>query len=150
MARADVAAVIARTTRKAQVMAKRYAEANMTAQGTIYRTDAPAFNPVNGALTVVAGDPVYSGKMGITTESGGLAGAYGDEPQATTSGEAYIPLDAAGPMVNDILVVEAHPDDQMLIGRAFQITDVGLGGRLTASRRLSLSGAQPSRQWRRT
>lgn len=150
MPRLETLSLLRRTTRTAQLLARRQAEAAMTATVVVARTDAPVFNPTTRSLAVPPGAMIYSGKAGITSGQGGDSGGYGDEPQTDTSLTIYIPLSATTPMVDDIVAVLTHPDDPAVVGRSFRVTDVGIGGRLIASRRLSVIGTQPSRTWRRS
>lgn len=131
--------------------AQRYAQMSMVDTIRIDRPGDPTLNTTSGDATATVLSTVYQGIGKVTTVSGPIQYQLGEEPQYFSSGEASIPLiDVDGnpttPQVNDVLIVETHPD-VLMVGRAFRIMDVKASGLIEAARTLTLTGVQRWAGW---
>lgn len=147
-------AVARRSLAYAQPLAQGNAEGAMNslvliqrpAEGT-YDEDTREYG--SPALTPVYDDPDmpgYGAMAGITPAEGPITMNLGDEPQYYSSVTIYIPARAARCRIDDVVLVMANPDPD-LVERYFRIIDVPDGGRINASQALSATGIAPSRAW---
>jgi Family of unknown function (DUF6093) len=125
--------------------ARRYAEANMTAQVKITRMDEAVLDE-SGGLTATEMHTVYEGKGRVYGVSGPMTMNLGEEPQYFSSTYVSIPYDATMPRVDDVIKVTEHYDET-LVGRTFRVMDVEAGGQYPAVRRMQVTGVQNSKAW---
>lgn len=126
--------------------ARRYAEANMTAQVKIVRMFEPFLDDATGELHVDEQFVVYEGKARVYGVSGPMTMNLGEEPQYFSSTYVSIPYSATTTRVDDVIEVTAHKD-WTLVGRSFRVMDVEGGGQYPAVRRMQVTGIQNSKQW---
>jgi hypothetical protein len=130
------------------VVAREFAESNMTAEVSITRKASAVFDAETGSLT--SGEPVvvYEGKARIYTVQGPVQNSYGDEPTYFSSTIVSVPVVTATlPRVDDLIEVTAHMADPIMVGRVFRVQDVEAGGQWMAARKLQVTGVQESQQW---
>lgn len=140
---ASLTDVVRNSMNVAQPLAQAYAEGNMEIEIEITRPAMRGFDRDAAAMTARAAFTVYAGKAGMGEETGGQVFNLGDEPQYYASSYVVIPLDAGRPQVNDDVKIVTHRDPE-LVDRHYRITAVSSGGRLPASRKCSLVGAEPA------
>lgn len=126
---------------------RRYAESNMSATVTVVRKYKPVFNETTGELASASPSVIYTGKARVATSSGPLTYAVGDESSYFQALTVSIPVVTADVMVDDLVLVTAHPGDPAVVGRVFRVTDVEAGGQWMAARKLSVVGVADSQQW---
>lgn len=146
-------------TREALLMARRYAESNMTAEVRIVRMDKirPDY-VVDGQWNADEMMDVYRGKARVYNVQGPLTMGIGDAPSYYSSTYVSIPsmeLDplskpsqfaGLSPRVDDLVEVVYH-DDPYMIDRKFRVLDVEAGGQFPVVRRMQCVGIQASKQW---
>lgn len=146
-------------SKEALLMARRYAESNMTADVRIIRMDAIREDYVKkGQWDADELFDIYRGKARVYNVSGPLTMGIGDSPSYYSSTMVSIPsmeldplsnpLRNAGlsPRVDDIVEILYHEDPYM-IDRKFRVLDVEAGGQFPAVRRMQVTGIQASKQW---
>lgn len=136
----------------AQTLIPPYAEGAMNSLVRItrpgsWKPDEGEYDPDEGTVVYADDlDPSLGAMAGITTSSGPMTLTIGDEPEYYDTLMVYIPRGSPEPWIDDILVVMANPEADM-IGRIFRVTSVGVGGRLQGSINMICTGAAKSHQW---
>lgn len=142
-----ISAMIARSTVAVRPMAQAYAEGNMIAVVKVTRPSMPVFDRNTGGLAAMGNDsPVYEGKGRVYNVTGPVQYALGDEPQYFSSTFVSIPITAAKPRIDDVVVILSHPDPNV-VGRSFRVQDVEAGGQIPVVHRMQVVGIQASREW---
>lgn len=131
----------------AQEHSQTYAEAVMNSTVRITRPASATYDEATREYNRPVVSAVYTGDAGITVAAGPITYSVGDEPTYYSSITCYVPhaLDIL-PRIDDVIEVLTGPDAD-LNGRAFRVTDVPVGGRISTSMALSATGIAPSRQW---
>lgn len=122
-------------------VARRYAEANMTARVRVTRKDA-LLQTSSGDVEATDLGIVYEGPGRVYDVSGPLTMSYGEAPSYHSTTYCSIPMEAEGDeitRINDMVEILDHID-QAVRGRIFRVTHVDSGGQLPVVRRLTLSG----------
>lgn len=146
-------------TRAALLLARRYAESNMTAQVRIIRMDKIRPDYVQrGQWDADELFDVYQGKARVYNVAGPVTMGIGDAPSYYSTTYVSIPsmeIDplsnpsqyaGLSPRVDDIVEVLKH-DDPYMIDRKFRVLDVEAGGQFPVVRRMQVIGIQASKQW---
>jgi len=151
-----IRAIVRRANTLAETYAAAQAEGTMTAVVKIIRRDDSTdlgWDSATSTLVmdepeVIWGPELPGGGIGkVSSVTGPVTMALGDEPQYFQSTFASIPKWAAQPEVDDILTVIAH-DDPKLVGRSYRVVDVERGGQIPVAHRMQVVGIQPGRTWR--
>jgi hypothetical protein len=136
----------------AQAMIPAYSEGAMNSLVRITRpgswsADSGEYDPDDGTVIYADDvDPTLGAMAGIAPSSGPLTLSVGDEPEYYDTLIVYLPRSADEPWIDDLLVVMANPEADM-IGRVFRVASVGAGGRLHGSVSLTCTGTAKSHQW---
>ena len=127
--------------------AQAQANATMVHSVVISRNSLASWNNLTKRTEYASESVVYSGQAHIWKVTGPVQVQLGDEPQFFSNTYCSIPLTAAEPMVDDIVLVTLHPSPK-LVNRMFRVMDVEDGGVLPSCYRMLLQGVEASRAWR--
>lgn len=126
--------------------AQSFAESNMIYHIKITRMGDPKFDSATGSVEASEIFVLYEGKARVYTISGPVQMGVGEEPTFYSSTYVSIPVQSPLPMVNDMIEIIYAPDSAV-VGRQFRVMDVESGGQFPATRRVQVTGIQPSKQW---
>jgi hypothetical protein len=132
---------------------RRHATAHMYYTVQIERMAAGVFDAVSGLIATSVKEIIYTGPARIWTVTGPQVFAIGEDQMAFTQTNMSIPWDASPvPHRDDIATVTGTAPhtgfgDAELVGRAFRVLDVQLGGQMFATRRMSVLAIEESAAW---
>ena len=126
----------------------RYTAGNMNATVRVLRGSLGALDPVTNQMAGLnVATTLYSGPARVHPVAGlgplEVGGGVVDERQATIS----IPMDAPVPNRDDLVIVDAEPQDADLVGSTWRVLQVDGGGMFGNRRGLFCQSWHPSRYW---
>jgi hypothetical protein len=137
----------------ARAYVRRHATAHMYYTVAISRMTDPVFDTESGVMVAAVNRMIYFGPARIWTVSGPQVLGVGEDQMSFDQSFVSIPWDTDPiPNRDDIVTVQDYDPvyyygDEQLVGRSFRVTNVQLGGQMYATRRLNVTGIEPSSAW---